>query len=195
VFPSHDQKHGEVVFFEIVGYTDTGQRIMPDHSTKKLDKDFQKQWGDTCSYLYGCSYGDVVKDSEYKERDIYVYRIAITNEEGVSQDLSWPEVKQRCSELGVNHVPELEVGFFNKEGFAFITSSIDCSYYDLDVVIESQYSGPSTIDEGTHKEGVCLRITPPVGSDYTLKHKNWNFRVMEGIIKDSDSYVDEEESN
>lgn len=172
---------GEVVYYEIVGYTNSGQRIMPDHPTKSLDKDFRKIWGDHCTYLYGnlpnnCS--------------VYVYRIAITNEKGVTQDLSWSEVKRRCSEMNVDHVPELYTPFIHSGEYV---GRLD--KFMLDHLIEEYYSGPSVVDKNTHKEGVCLRITPPSGSDYTLKHKNFQFKVMEGIIKDSDDYVDTEESN
>ncbi len=72
---------GENIYAEIVGW----------------DGEVQIQPG----YTYGFPQG------EFK---VFVYRISRTNPDGVMQDLTWPQLKERCSELGVSHVPEIFYG-------------------------------------------------------------------------------------
>ena len=162
-------RKGEVVYFELVGYA--GDRpIMPTVKTKSLP-DIARIYGDEMSYSYGCGVG---------ECDLYVYRIAMINEDGVSIDLTWEQVKQRCSELGVKHVPELE----NVRGWPV-------SSYTK--VMEQQNLGASTIDNRHIREGVCLRADYGALEPMVLKHKSYDFKVLEGIIKQDDDYVDMEE--
>src|SRR5690606_14492257 len=84
-------------------YVDENTRIMPPHSTESLKKDVELK------ELLG---GTIPKHMEYNyncisgQNDIYVYRITQTNIDGESVDLSWPQVKRRCRELGVKHVVE-----------------------------------------------------------------------------------------
>jgi hypothetical protein len=170
----------EVVYYEIVGFTDSGQKIMPSHPTSKMDKEFIKEWGDHVDYLYGCEYKpDIAKDG-VKPFEVYVYRIATVNEDGVINEYPWNKVKQRCKELGVKHVPELR---------NFKASN----YMAIDKSMEKLKGTHSTIDDNTLCEGLVMRISPRNGHDYWLKEKSFEFKVLEGIIKDSDTYVDMEE--
>lgn len=72
----------EIVFGEIVGY----------NAATPIQK----------GYTYGLPSG---------AHKLYVYRIARTNPSGYLQDLPWWAVKQRATELGLAHVPEV---FFGK---------------------------------------------------------------------------------
>jgi hypothetical protein len=81
-----DKLHkGETVYYEIVGFTKDGAYVQ---------KDFD----------YGC---DIKYLPVYK---VYVYRITQTNVDGIITELQWNQVKQRCTELGVNYVPEIFYG-------------------------------------------------------------------------------------
>lgn len=73
---------GETVYFEIVGYIDT---------EKFIQKNFD----------YGC------KPGEYK---IAVYRITYTGPDKVVYEYPWGSMKERCKELGVEHVREFYYG-------------------------------------------------------------------------------------
>jgi hypothetical protein len=105
-------KKGESVYFEIVGYTPTGEAIMASTSNTKLEKfldkaeykDFIHRYGTTTHFHYGCS-PDGVDSLRYK---VFVYRITMANEDGDSIDYTWDQVKSRCDMLGVDHVPELD---------------------------------------------------------------------------------------
>ena len=175
-------RKGETVYYEVVGYEgEEAGPIMGTHSNEKLkailDKDEYKQFintfGDTTVFTYGCAAG------EFKT---FVYRMTMTNEDGQSIDYSWEAVKQRCNELGVQHVEEL------------ITCNTNQWEDDRDFVdyVKAQAECLSTSNPWGHVgEGVCVRvegITPII-----LKEKNFAFKVLEGIIKDS-GVVDEEEA-
>ena len=177
---------GETVYFEIVGFTPDGSYIMPTVSNEKLKnflekdeyKKFITRYGQTTEFLYGCSKNE-------KSYNVYVYRITTTNEDGVSYDLSWDQVKNRCEEMGVNHVPELDRRILTiKE----ITENRFVDYIE-------DLSKRTSIEFSSHiREGVVVRIENGKKTPIFLKHKSFIFKVLEGIIKESD-VVDIEESN
>jgi hypothetical protein len=86
---------GETVYYEIVGFTDSGAPIMGDANNKKLnDKEFLKQYGETTRFSYGCDptgtktmygrddEGVYSRPVEVPVSDMYVYRMTMTNEDG-----------------------------------------------------------------------------------------------------------------
>ncbi len=155
---------GEVVYYEIVGFSDGGVPIMGTVGVQ--DKQLRHQWGDTVTYHYGCPAGF----------EIYVYRIAMSNEDGYSIDLTWPQLKARCEQLGVKHVPEVYVGPFDQ------------------TIIDQHTEGPDPIGVTHPREGVCVRIDDALTRPRVYKNKSWTFGVLEGYIKDSSNYVDTEEA-
>lgn len=196
-------KKGETVYYEVVGYEPDGKAIMGSHSNEKmkghLDKDAYKKfiatYGKDTVFSYGCS---------EKQHAIYVYRITLTNEEGYSIDLSWEAVKARCSELGVNHVTELFVG--TKEEMVTkqanrekMTSKRLVDGLDNDVRNRLFVDYVKFLSEGKTSvghnlmEGICLRVEKGI-TPLVLKEKNFEFKCLEGIIKDNSDYVDAEES-
>jgi hypothetical protein len=193
-------RKGEIVYYEIVGYTTTGKSIMP--SVGIADKAMKKRFGKEMSYTYGC------KPSQC---EIYVYRITNTNEDGIAIDLSWPMVMERCRELGIKHVPNLRpttvVGFKVEAMVANVAGSkVEDIYseeirpfiYDGDSeklikIVDCLVRGPSTIDASHIKEGIVVRVESNKGVK-AYKEKSHTFLVLEGIAKDKDDYVDMEES-
>jgi hypothetical protein len=52
--------------------------------------------------------------------------------------------------------------------------------------------GGSVLDASHIREGVVLRVESVQGPNF-IKSKSWEFKVLEGIIKDRTDYVDAEE--
>lgn len=192
---------GEILYYEIVGYTTTGQSIMPPVSTKELrDKAISKAYGNTMYYSYGC-HPEGKLDTK-PQCDMYVYRITRTDSKGSEVEYSWPQVLQRCEELGLKVVPNFFTdphhfpNTFNKN------NESDVSLYSSNGEIDKPYlidlmggflERPSELDTTHISEGVVVRVEPPKGKPYWLKAKGHNFKVLEGITKEDDEYVDMEE--
>ena len=163
---------GETIYYEVVGYTDSGALIMPEVDNKKLnDKEFVKQFGDRTKYTYGC------KESE---SDIYVYRMTMTNEDGHIVEYPTELVQARCEEMGVNHVPVFEKFIYTTKS-AFLKK------------VEKHTDGVDPIGKTHIREGVVVRIDNK--SSFTaLKNKSFQFKVLEGIAKADAVEADMEES-
>jgi len=170
-FKSRLQK-GEEVFFEIVGWVRPGTTIMPICDNKKTkDKNFIRQYGETTTFSYGCLPG---------ENRVFVYRMTMTNEDGFVIEYPTEFVARRCEQMGVPFVP-----VFDK----FIYSS----WSDMMKRVEEFYDGPDPIDPSHLREGVVARIdNRPIFAAY--KHKNFNYKVLEGIAKLEASAPDIEEA-
>lgn len=193
---------GETVYFEIIGYTPSGELIMSSVSNKKLEKFLSKEeykafidrYGENTTFNYGCTqpifnttwadggkeYADLT--NAYK---IFVYRITMTNEDGNSIDYSWEQVKRRCDELNVNHVPELSKDLITSE---ILKDNI------INTIVQDYTNAESKEFPQHIREGVCIRIENGAMTPLLLKEKSYIFKVLEGIIKDTD-VVDLEESN
>lgn len=183
-FLEPNMKKGEVIYGEIVGYVSETTLIMGETSTKDLKKDpeFKKMLGGTVpatmKYTYNCLPG---------QQDFYVYRIAMADENGELVELSWPQVKQRCRELGAKHVPD-----FNLIPFPVTKNG---GIAELEEIVENFYSGADPIDPSHVREGVVVRVDKPDGTVQFLKSKNYYFKVLESIVKANEEYIDTEEIN
>jgi len=155
---------GEEVFYEVVGYVNENTTIMPECNNKKTnDKEFIKQYGETTRFTYGCGTG---------QNDIYVYRMTKTDEDGNIIEYPWHLVKLRCEQMGVKHVLDFEKFIFtNKE--------------DLMERVNKYVDGADPIGKTHVKEGVVVRIDNKEKFS-AYKHKNFSFKVLEGIIKAND---------
>lgn len=176
-------RKGETAYFEIVGYESTGASIMPSVDTTKMnDKAFTKKYGDKMAFSYG---------QEPTECSVYVYRMTFANEDGQSIDYAWEDVVKRCNELGIKTVPHIVT--FTLDELEAITGKFDerdlQEYFSN--TIETLGSGASVLDQTHIKEGVCVRIEGGLVNK-TFKYKSFEFKLLEGIIKDS-GVVDTEE--
>ncbi|MDP3987223.1 MAG: RNA ligase family protein [Nanoarchaeota archaeon] len=166
-------RKGEVLFGEIVGYTDSGAAIQSPGRIKATgDKGLLKKYGDLNHYSYGCVQGTC---------ELYIYRISNVNEDGLQFDLPWPQVKKRCAQLGLRHVPDVTTSPF----------VLGENFEKLDSIVKYNTNGSSLLNESSIREGVCVRIENEDGMNI-LKEKSFAFRVMEENIKD-DGNVDIEE--
>ena len=191
---------GETVYYEVVGFTTSGAPIMGDASNKKLnDKEFIKQYGETTRFSYGCK--PVVSiDCDDLQSDIYVYRMTMTNPDGEVVEYTPDFMRYRCGQMAVKTVPV----FFKDtipEGFDIdvFDDGSEIEHYEIDAgewvmkKAEQFYDGPDPVGKTHVREGVVVRIiNRPKFAAY--KHKNFSFKVLEGIIKDTAAAPDMEEA-
>lgn len=194
---------GETVYYEVVGFTTSGAPIMGDGSNEKLGKDFIKQYGKTTRFSYGCEpFG--LKDSAFihsvneaegteilrPQSDCYVYRMTMTNPDGQVVEYTPDFMRYRCEQMGVKTVP-----VFDK--FTIATNAIARAYQEPGDYVkeraERYYDGPDPVGKTHVREGVVVRIVnrPKFTA---FKHKNFAFKVIEGIVKDTAEAPDMEEA-
>ena len=198
---------GETVYYEIVGFTDSGAPIMGDGNNEKVGKDFVKQYGKTTTFSYGCHpEGEIMKYGrndegtfsipvEVPKSDIYVYRMTMTNEEGFVVEYTPDFMRYRCEQMGVKTVPvfaKYYIPQYNQlPDNVGSLQEIDAGAYVMKDA-EAFCSGPDPIGKTHTREGVVIRIiNRPKFCAY--KHKNFEFKVLEGIIKDTAAAPDMEE--
>jgi hypothetical protein len=210
---------GETVFYEVVGFTTNGQPIMGDASNKKLnDKEFIKQYGEVTRFSYGCKpfeerearggKGKVPVLEHWPQSDIYVYRMTMTNPDGEVVEYTPDFMRYRCEQMGVKTVHVFFRGHITRAG---IHGNGDFEYHVSDgikmgacygdgtigdmirMAAEDFYDGPDPIGKTHIREGVVVRIiNRPKFTAY--KHKNINFRILEGIYKEDATAPDMEEA-
>lgn len=199
---------GETVYYEVVGFTQDGTPIMASCDNKKVgDKEFTKQYGDVTTFSYGCKPGHLdglIKDKEivdnepvvYPQSDIYVYRMTMTNEDGDVVEYTPDFMRYRCEQMGVKCVPVFYKGYI-PEYFILpddvgSPTAIDAGAYTKKLA-EDFYDGADPVGKSHVREGVVVRIVNrPKFTAY--KHKNFAFKVLEGIIKDVATAPDMEEA-
>lgn len=150
-----------LLYGELIGFTPEGAPLQPDYTYNVPDK--------TC--------------------DLYIYRIAFINGQGRMIDLSWDQVKEFCTDLGLKHVPELWVGQhedFNAEEWR------DTRFYDK---LHGGYK--NAVPLGSNKklvdEGVCIRVDGL--APYILKAKSPIFLAWETKKMDEEAYDAEAEAS
>lgn len=163
---------GLEVFYEVVGYVEGDKPIMARCKNSLIkDKEFSKMYGDETVFSYGCNIG---------ENDAYIYRMTMTNEDGYVVEIPWHEVQIIAERMGAKCVPTFET-------FIFTT------WEDLMERVEKYYDGTDPIGKTHIREGVVVRILNRE-SFKAYKHKNWNFKCLESIVKDTSDAPDMEEA-
>ena len=196
---------GETVYYEVVGFTTSGAPIMGDASNKKLnDKEFLKKYGEITRFSYGCAPQAIpamVQAPEMVEvcaavpqSDVYVYRMTMTNEDGDVVEYSPAFMRYRCEQMGVKTVPVLWTGYIPMHtGDPAAIALGQTAGAWIKEKAEEFYDGPDPIGKTHVREGVVVRlIDRPKFAAY--KHKNFSFKVLEGIIKDAAEAPDMEEA-
>lgn len=189
---------GEEVYFEIVGFTDAGTPIMPIGDNNKVGKDFVKQYGEKTVFSYGCA----PNDKDLPQSEMYVYRMTMTNEDGAVVEYTPDFMRYRCEQMGVKCVPVFAKATIDCEGvhvyapdnelYGFVHET-DNVGDTVKLVAEKYYDGADPIGKTHVREGVVVRIVNrPKFCAY--KTKNFSFKVIEGIIKDSAQEPDMEEA-
>jgi hypothetical protein len=205
---------GETVYYEVVGFTNTGAPIMANGSNEKLGKDFVKQYGKETVFSYGCSpdgkktlYGsdedgpfELIEDAP--QSDLYAYRMTMTNEDGVVIEYTPDFMRYRCEQMGVKTVPVFGKAIISPDRIHFVEpNGYDHDYMikDGDIgealtrLVEDYYGGADPIGKTHTREGVVVRIiNRPKFCAY--KAKNYEFKMLEGLIKESADAPDMEEA-
>ena len=194
---------GETVYYEVVGFTDNGTPIMSSASNSKVnDKEFVKKYGDTTVFSYGCS-PDGGAEADYHtencgapylvkgpQSDVYVYRMTMTNEDGEVVEYTPDFMRYRCEQMGVKTVPVFAKFILHDYDLEIDTRTPGEVVRD---VAEKYYDGPDPVGETHIREGVVVRvINRPKFCAY--KHKNWYFKALEGLVKDTADAPDMEEA-
>lgn len=197
---------GETVYYEIVGFTHDGKSIMGQCDNKKLkDKEFVKKYGETTTFSYGCSpngkkivhgrdkHGPFSLEVSCPQNDIYVYRMTMTNEDGEVVEYTPDQMRHRCMYMGVKTVPVHWYGFIPQHPGSKEDDTISAGEWVLNKA-EQFYDGEEPIDPTHIREGVVIRIiNRPTFT--ACKHKNFQFKVLEGIIKETAEAPDMEEAD
>lgn len=153
---------GEAIYGECAGF-DGGTPIMNTVDNSKLGKEFVAQYGKQTVWHYG------TKPGQFR---LFIYRITQTSEDGNTVELSVSQVRKRCEELGIEYVPH------------FTSVIYDGDEAKLLKLVEEYSTGQSTV--ATHwREGCVIRVDSISGRTYFLKEKNFEFRVLEGIVRDT----------
>ena len=187
---------GETVYYEVVGFTHTGAPIMATCSNKKLnDKEFIKQYGEETVFSYGCEptgHKEYDNMTQVPPSDIYVYRMTMTNEDGNVVEYTPDFMRYRCEQMGIKTVPVFWRGIIPEYPGSANDPTITAGEW-IKNVAERFYDGPDPVGKTHIREGVVVRITnKPKFTAY--KHKNFYFKVIEGIIKDMSAAPDMEEA-
>lgn len=163
---------GMEIFYEVVGWygAKENETIMPIVDNSKInDKKFMKKFGKYTTFSYGCTPGHSA---------MWIYRITSHNGE---YEYSPEEITIWCNEYGFNRVPIIE-------DFEFTT--VD----DLLAKIDKYFKDIVDPVGLTHvKEGVVVRIANR-RTFTALKQKTWEFKVLEGLVKDTETQPDMEEA-
>ena len=152
---------GETAYYEIVGYLPSGSFIQKN-------------------YDYGC------KPGEYK---IAVYRITKTSEDGHVIEYGWQAMKERCVELGVEHVQEF---YFGKAKDLYPQLSVSEHWHENFLTnLRKDYLEKDCWDNLCKKvpdEGVVLRIEAISVQPFKLKSEK--FFLNESALAEDDTNVD-----
>ncbi len=184
----------ETIYYEVVGFTTSGQPIMGDADNTKLnDKEFVKQYGETTRFSYGCKpWSDGILSCGVPQSDIYVYRMTMTSPDGEVVEYTPDFMRYRCEQMGVKTVPLLWAGIIPENPGASYDYTITPGEW-IQNKAEQYYDGPDPIGKTHVREGVVVRIVnrPKFTA---FKTKNFSFKVLEGIIKAEAEAPDIEEA-
>lgn len=190
---------GETVYYEVVGFTNTGAPIMASANNSKMnDKEFIKQYGKETVFSYGCSptrEPDIEAQEDENgylphlpQSDIYVYRMTMTNEDGYTVEYTPDFMRYRCEQMNIKTVPVLWKGVIPANSHYFSSAG-----EWIQSKAEEYYDGPDPIGKSHVREGVVVRIINRP-KFCAFKHKNFAFKVLEGLIKAEAKAPDMEES-
>jgi hypothetical protein len=161
---------GMTIYFEVVGFVN-GSPIMGKHDVSKLkDPKYTNKYGKEITYKYGCL------DGTHK---IKIYRINLSNEDGESVDLTYPQMVAWCDKRGLPCSKPLIPSFIydgDKEKLMELVKKLAENEENLC----EDYIDPSHINEGCV---VRVDYKDLVPSFY--KYKSFPFKVLEGIAKDT----------
>ena len=123
--------------------------------------------------------GYTYEESPTFKPELYVYRVAHVNQDGVLHDLSWDQVKTFATSHGLKHTPELWRG---PKAALVLDKFVEKNFYSEWVDGQAAYPDvPAQLSKGgTGKdEGIVLRVDKGGEVPYLLKYKNDSFYLFE----------------
>lgn len=177
---------GETVYYEVAGYTHTGQPIM---ATGKTPKEYEKLYGKKMEFSYGCEPNGLPE----KRSHIWVYRMTMTNADGEVVEYTPDFMRYRCELMGVDCVPVFWRGRIPEHPGTTEDDTVTAGEWVMKKV-EQFYEGPDLIDPRHTREGCVVRILNRPNFK-ALKHKNFCFKVVEGLVKETADAPDMEEAD
>lgn len=117
-----------IIYAELIGYTPDGKEIQKN-------------------YTYNI---------EARTCELYIYRIAIVNSQGLLTDLSWEQVKEFCNKNGLKYTPEIgtyTIEELTANDFEKVKSFLDVRYFESGMKNCIWLGDNDLVDEG-----ICLRI-------------------------------------
>ena len=177
---------GETVYYEVAGYTHTGAPIM---ATGKTPKEFEHLYGPKMEFSYGCDPNGLPE----KQSHIWVYRMTMTNPDGEVVEYTPDFMRYRCELMGVDCVPVFWRGRIPEHPGSKDDDTITAGEWVMNKV-EQFYDGPDLIDPRHTREGCVVRIINRPNFK-ALKHKNFCFKVVEGLVKETADAPDMEEAD
>jgi hypothetical protein len=139
--------------------------------------------------------------TDLPQSDIYVYRMTMTNEDGFVVEYTPDFMRYRCEQMGVKCVPVFAKAKITCEDGVILTTEEHqhgyVRHHSLEEAVlylaEKFYDGPDPIGKTHVREGVVVRIiNRPKFAAY--KHKNFSFKCIEGLVKDTAAAPDMEEA-
>ena len=181
---------GETVYYEVAGFTHTGQPIMATVSNKGVnDKNFVKMYGEKTTFSYGCYPNGLPEQRSH----MWVYRMTMTNPDGQVVEYTPDFMRYRCEQMAVDCVPLLWKGTIPEHPASKDDDTISAGEWIANKA-DMYNDGPDPIDPRHVREGVVVRIlNRPTFTAY--KSKNHNFKVIEGIAKEVAEAPDMEEAD
>jgi hypothetical protein len=181
---------GETVYYEVAGFTHTGQPIMATVSNKGVnDKNFVKMYGEKTTFSYGCYPNGLPEQRSH----MWVYRMTMTNPDGQVVEYTPDFMRYRCEQMAVDCVPLLWKGIIPEHPASKDDDTISAGEWIANKA-DMYNDGPDPIDPRHVREGVVVRIlNRPTFTAY--KSKNHNFKVIEGIAKEVAEAPDMEEAD
>ena len=121
-------------------------------------------------------------------------KVNIITEDGEVVEYTPDFMRYRCEQMGVKTVPVLWKGIIPKYVDDDASKDIGFSAGSwIEEIAEKYYDGPDPIGKTHVREGVVCRIlNRPKFTAY--KHKNFSFKVIEGIAKNDAEMPDIEEA-
>lgn len=177
---------GETVYYEVAGYTHTGTPIM---ATGKTPKEYEKLYGKKMEFSYGCTPNGLPEERSH----IWVYRMTMTNADGEVVEYTPDFMRYRCELMGVDCVPVFWRGRIPEHPGTTEDDTVSAGEWVMKKV-EQFYDGPDLIDPRHTREGCVVRILNRPNFK-ALKHKNFCFKVVEGLVKETADAPDMEEAD
>lgn len=115
--------------------------------------------------------------------DLYVYRVAFVNGQGMVVDLSWDQVREFCEDRGLRTVPELWRG--KRKDLILDDSNNPYMFIDKRFHEEGYLQAVPLDKESPVDEGVCIRVDGI--APYILKAKGPKFYAHEDAMMDAEA--------